>query len=420
MKIVFASLGSLGDLHPLLAIARAAEARGHTCEIALSRPLVDYTRKLGFTCRTIRPDLEPTVDLVSHLSHPYFGPERLFREHVFPACRETYADLLEICQGADLLVVGELLYVAPLVAETLNLPWANAILSPSSFLSAMDPCVLAPTPWVYPLRHLGTWPHQLIMRIGHWVTSRWARPLQKFRRELGQAPLPSPIFEGKYSPHLVLALFPEFFAPPQSDWPVAVCQTGHPFFTQPIVPAQAEQIRNFLAIGPPPIVFTLGSAMVHDARNFYELAAATLPSLGRRGLFLLGKNPVPPNLPPNCLALDYAPLELVVPGAAALVHHGGIGTTLMALRNAVPSVVVPFGYDQPDNAQRLKNLGVARVLRRESLTSKKIEAALRCILQTPHDRFRQLAEKIHPEQELAATLDALEKLGRSRTVSLRG
>lgn len=413
MRIVFASLGSLGDLHPLLALARAAEARGHQCEIALSRPLLDYTRGLGFACQAIRPDLEPTVDLTRHLSHPYFGPERLFREHVFPACRETYADLREICRGADLLVVGELLYVAPLVAETLRLPWANAILSPSSFLSALDPCVLAPTPWVYPLRHLGTWPHRLIMRVGRLVTAGWSRPLQRFRRELGQPPLPNPIFAGKFSPRLVLALFPEFFAAPQADWPRHVVQTGHPFFVQLCAPERAGQIREFFAVGEPPVVFTLGSAMVHDARNFYELAAEAVSRLNGRGLFLLGKNPVPPNLPKGSLAMDYAPLELVVPGAAVLVHHGGIGTTCMALRHGIPSVVVPFGYDQPDNAQRLRRLGVARVIQRSAVSATRLTAALREIWQRPgpKERAAELARKIQPERELAATLDALEKLG---------
>ena len=415
MRIVFASLGSLGDLHPLLALARGAEARGHSCVIALSQPLIAYTEGLGFECRRIRPDLEPTVDLVTHLSHPYFGPERLFSEHVFPACGETYADLLEICRGADLLVVGELLYVAPLVAETLGLPWANAILSPCSFLSSLDPCVFAPAPWFHSLRHLGDWPHVALMQIGRRVTNGWARPLQALLKELGRPPMPCPVFEGKYSPQLVLALFPEFFARPQTDWPSAVFQTGHPFFEQPVNPEQEKKIAEFRAAGPPPLVFTLGSAMVHAAKNFYELAAAALPALGRRAIFLLGKNPVPPNLPPDCLALDYAPLDIVVPGAEAMVHHGGIGTTVMSLRHGVPSVVVPFGYDQPDNAGRLERLGVARVLRRQRLTTRRIEKALRQVLENPTmgSRAREYAQKINPEADLQRSLDALEKLVKS-------
>jgi len=141
MRIVFASLGSLGDLHPLLALARAAGERGHETVIAASKDYRAYVGSLGFEFQPIRPDFTFDTALVGHLFHPRRGPERLMREQVFPSVRETYADLLAAARGADFLVVGELLYVAPLVAAKLGIPWANAILAPTSFLSACDPCV---------------------------------------------------------------------------------------------------------------------------------------------------------------------------------------------------------------------------------------------------------------------------------------
>ena len=116
MRIAFASLGSLGDLHPLLALASASRERGHSTVIAASGTYREYVTSLGFPFHRIRPDLEPDPVAVAHLSHPQRGPERLLREEVFPRVRETYEDLIEAAGGADILVVGELLYVAPLVA----------------------------------------------------------------------------------------------------------------------------------------------------------------------------------------------------------------------------------------------------------------------------------------------------------------
>jgi UDP:flavonoid glycosyltransferase YjiC (YdhE family) len=414
MRIVFASLGSLGDLHPLLALARAAGERGHETVIAASKDFRDYVVSLGFEYCPIRPDFTFDAALVGHLWHPRRGPERLMREQVFPSVRETYADLLAAARGADFLVVGELLYVAPLVAAKLGIPWANAILAPTSFLSACDPCVLAPAPALYPLRHLGGWTHRAIFALGRAVTSRWSAPLQAFRRELGFSGGPSPVFDGKHSPMLVLALFPRFLAAPQRDWPPHVVQTGFPFFQQPGRTEAARRIDDFLADGPPPIVFTLGSSVVHIAENFYRSAAEASRELGRRAILLTGRNPAPADLPATVLAVDYAPLESVLPRAAAVVHQGGIGTCAEALRAGIPSLVVPFGFDQPDNGERLRRLGVARVLRRERVTAATLAAKLRELLGDPSitARARELAAGIHPAADLERSLDAIERVGR--------
>lgn len=413
MRIAFASLGSLGDLHPLLALAAASRERGHVPVIAASESFRVYVESLGFLFHRIRPDLELVPASVHHLSHPQRGPERLLREEVFPRVRETYEDLVEAARGADVLVVGELLYVAPLVAAQLGIPWANVILSPSSFLSACDPCVLAPVPAFHGLRHLGPWPHRLIFALGRLVTSRWGRPLLALRSELGFPAGPSPVFEGKHSPHLVLTLFPEFLAAPQPDWPRAVMQTGFPYFSQPARPETREKLDRFLSAGEPPVVFTLGSTAVHIGRDFYQSAAAAARTLGRRAVLLVGKNPHPAVEDPDILVLDYVPLGAILPRAVAAVHHGGIGSCAEALRAGRTSLIVPFGYDQPDNAERLRRLGVARVLRRNRVSTETLTAGLREVLADPGlaTRAKELSRRIQPDTDLARSLDALERLG---------
>lgn len=417
MRIVFASLGSLGDLHPILALASASRERGHAPVIAASETYRGYVDSLGFEFRRIRPDFEPDPVVLEQLFHPRHGPKHLMCEEVFPRVRETYEDLLEACRGAGFLVVGELLYVAPLVAAKIGIPWSNVILAPTSFLSACDPCVLAPVPMLHGLRHLGTWPHRLIFALGRVVTSRWSAPLRAFRRELGFSAGPSPVFDGKHSPDLVLAMFPSFLAAPQPDWPPNVVQTGFPFFQQPTRPDAMEKLSVFLASGAPPLVFTLGSSVVHIAENFYQSAAEAARLLGRRAILLAGKNPLPAVLPAGVLAIDYAPLESVLPHAAAVIHQGGIGTCAEALRAGIPSLVIPFGFDQPDNGERLRRLGAGAVLRRGRFSLESLVVSLRGLLEdrSISERAREFSGRIHPAEALSDSLGAIERAGaRSR------
>ncbi len=415
MRIVFASLGSLGDLHPLLAIARAAEKRGHVAVVAASEVYRDYVTCLGFEFFRIRPDFPHDPQLLAHLFHPQLGPERLMTEQVFPQVKTTFSDLMEATVDADFMVVGELLYVAPMVAEVRGIRWANAILAPTSFLSACDPCVLAPAPVLFHLRKFGPWPHRVIFWFGRLMTKRWSAPLQAFRKEMGFAAGLSPVFDDKHSPWLVLALFPRILAAPQRDWPPAMVQTGFPFFEQFASDEVSRQLSEFLAQGDPPVVVTLGSSVVYFSADFYAMAVTAIQQLGKRAILLAGPNAIRVPLPATMLRLDYAPLAAVLPHASAVVHQGGIGTCAESLRAGIPSVVVPFGYDQPDNGERLRRLGVAAVIDRKRVSAESLAAALRQVLETPGSvqRLAEIRKAMHPQQEMAATMDAIEHVARN-------
>ena len=158
-------------------------------------------------------------------------------------------------------------------------------------------------------------------------------------------------------------------------------------------------------------MFTLGSSAVHAADDFYHESARAAELLGRRAVLLLGKNPVPPNLPPSILAWDYLPFAQIFPRAAAIVHQGGVGTTAQALRAGRPMLVVPFAFDQPDNAARVTRLGVGRTITRARYHAKIAAQKLAELLGNPHaaEIATTIAARIKTERGPQAAADALER-----------
>jgi rhamnosyltransferase subunit B len=116
----------------------------------------------GLAFRPMRPGLDPTApDLIAQCDDLQHGPEILFRRIILPHLRDTYDDLRGAASAADLMVAGELVYAAPLVAEKLGIRWASIILSPCSFFSAHDPSVLVNAPWLMKIRKAGTLPRRM-------------------------------------------------------------------------------------------------------------------------------------------------------------------------------------------------------------------------------------------------------------------
>lgn len=128
----------------------------------------------------------------------------------------------------------------------------------------------------------------------------------------------------------------------------------------------SRELSDFLDSGPPPIVFTLGSSAVWVARDFYSESIRAAQALKRRAVLLLGdERNHPESLPKDVIAVDYAPYSSLFPRACAVVHHGGVGTTSHGLRGGSPTLIVPFAFDQPDNAEHARRLGTSRTLYRD-------------------------------------------------------
>jgi MGT family glycosyltransferase len=383
-RIVIATLGSYGDIHPYMAIAMELRARGHQPVIATSELYREKMEAAGLKFAPIRPHLPPPEEqdqsMMEKVMHPRSGSGFLMNEMLFPFVRGGYEDLLRAVDRADLLLTHPISFSGPLVAQKTGIPWVSSVLAPASFFSAYDPPV--PPFWQW-MRHVQIFGPRVVAAFFNQVKKVYRNEhYEQFREELGLPDRGNPVFGGQHSPTLILALFSELFAQRQPDWPPQVHITGFAFYDGRKELEMPPELARFLEAGPPPIVFTLGTSAVWVARDFYRESIAAAKILGRRAVLLIGddRNEPQESLPPEIIAVNYAPFEALLPRACAMVHHGGVGTTSQGLRAGIPTLIVPFAFDQPDNAAHAARLGGSRTLPRSKYRATRVATELDMLL----------------------------------------
>jgi UDP:flavonoid glycosyltransferase YjiC (YdhE family) len=236
------------------------------------------------------------------------------------------------------------------------------------------------------------------------------------RRELGLERGANPLFDAKHSPNLVLALFSRVLGVEQKDWPPHTRITGFCYYDADAGNAKLPaHLEAFLAGGPEPVVFTLGSAAVNAAGKFYEYSARAAMKAGVRAVLLIGTDqrnrPNQPLQESICVA-EYAPYSALFPRAAMVVHQGGVGTTAQCLQAGKPMLIMPYSHDQPDNARRMRRLKVARVIQRADYTPLRVARKVRTMLDEPE--FARCAQSVARilarENGVRDACDALEEL----------
>jgi UDP:flavonoid glycosyltransferase YjiC (YdhE family) len=419
MRIVFSTFGTFGDVNPLIALALELKRRGHTPVLAVPAMFREKIEPVGIEFAAVRPNQDPNdktmVELIWDIKK---GTERGLREFLFPALRDSYHDLLDAVianGGADLLVTGELAYAGPIVAEKTGIPWASYVLAPLSFFSGYDPPVLPPYPNLSKLQSLVPGVSRMVPRFARMITRNWPAPVYALRHELGLSRGKNPIFDAKHSERLVLALFSRVLGGPQPDWPPSALITGFAFYDGDAGKTElTPELQEFLAAGPLPLVFTLGSAAVMAAGDFYEQSAQAVELLGERAVLLVGSDPhnrPRQALSDNIYVAPYAPFSKIFPRAAAIIHQGGVGTTAQALKAGRPMLVMPYSHDQPDNARRVRHLGVAKVIQRKEYHAETAATKIKDLLNdnTYAQRAVEVARVIAQEDGVATACDALEE-----------
>jgi UDP:flavonoid glycosyltransferase YjiC (YdhE family) len=360
MHVILATLGTDGDVFPHLGLGAALRARGHRVTLAAPETYRARAAALGIEfCPLVTAAEVGRMLADPDLWHPLRSGRMMARwgGPMVPRQYEALAGLA--AQPGSVLVANPGVLAARLVQEKLGTPTASLLLQPGLLPSSTGPPEmpggLTIPDWLpHPLRGL-YW-----LGVDAAGYALVARSLNRVRVGLGLPPVRR-LFRWWLSPELVIGLFPRWYAAPQPDWPPQLRLAGFGRFdgARGELP---EDVRRFCAEGPPPIAFTLGTGMRHAA-GFFHTAVAACAALGARGL-LLTKYPdvLPARLPPGVRHCAFAPFRRLLPLCAAVVHHGGVGTTAAALEAGCPQLVLPHAWDQPDNAARVVKLGAGLTL----------------------------------------------------------
>ncbi len=309
------------------------------------------------------------------------------------------------------MLAGELVFAGPLVAEKLALRWISLILSPSSFFSSHDPSVIVTVPSLIHLRKAGWRTYRAALNLVRLSTRHWGRPICELRMEQGLRPSCDLMYD-KFSPDLVLALFSKWLAQSQPDWPSQTVQPGFVYYDSSNNGSNLDpDLERFLQSGEPPIVFTLGSTAVSHPGGFYQTSIEAARQLSARAL-LIGASADTRFLSPSILSVPYAPYSQVFPRASVIVHQGGSGTTAQSLRAGRPTLFVPWGWDQPDNAARAERRSAGLSIAKNRYSVARAVHALRRLMTEPafFANAAAAAKYIQGESGVLGAADAIERL----------
>jgi rhamnosyltransferase subunit B len=423
-EFILMPFGSAGDTYPFIGMGRKLRGRGHEVTVVTNGHFRKAVRQAQLRYQehgtdeeflevSRNPDIwHPTKGFLAVVGHPRMPQTVLEQHHLL---------VQHIRRNPDVVIVaGSLAFGSRVAHETHGVRLATVHLSPAVFLSVERPPIM-------PHLKFTSWLPRAMVRISYWLANALVihptmnRNVGKLRKEMFLPKVKRYFTKWIHSPDLVLALFPPWFAEPASDWPPQTRLMGFPLFDtgddQPLAP----EVSSYLQAGEPPLVFTFGSAMQHGTPLFQAAIDASY-RLRRRCLLLTRfAHQLPSPLPPHAYHFEYVPLSQILPHAAAVVHHGGIGTTAQALHAGAPQVITPLAHDQFDNAQRVRELGVGEVIASRKLTGRRLAKVLGKVLASASVRAAtaQVAQLSRHENGLEQACACLEQLAQWRRRPVR-
>jgi rhamnosyltransferase subunit B len=408
MHVILVTIGTDGDIFPYIGLGAVLKARGHQVTLVASAHYESMAHKHGLAFRALVSEQENSA----LFGHPdFWNPLKtapLAARWGVRFIRRQYDLLSSMLTRDAVIVTSPGVFASAMVHEKTGAPLANLILQPGLIPSSIAPPIM---PGFTMLRHAPRSVWKVFWRgldlVGALLVGRKLNPL---RASLGLKPVRR-IFQNWLSPQLVIGLFPEWYGPPQTDWPPQMRLTGFPLFDTGQGRDPSQELQEFCRNGSPPVAFTFGTGMAHPAALFRAALEACEIS-GTRGIFLTKhQEALPAPLPPCIYHADFAPFHKLFPLCAAVVHHGGIGTVAEALAAGTPQLIHPLCFDQIDNAVRIQRLEVGGWLKSRRLEGRRIADALKGLV-TPETqaRCRVIAERFKNNDGLRAAAEHVERL----------
>ncbi len=401
MQITILAVGSRGDVQPYVALGLGLQAAGHKVQLATYRLFEEFVTSRGLDFAPIGSNPQEYINALSR-NVDYW---RIFRSNL----ERLMADCWNCCQETEAIVYSQVALPGYHIAEKLRVPCVAAYTNPLTRTAAF------PHPfYTLPFNLGGTynWLTYVLHEQVRWQSMR--KTINQWRQQTLN--LPPVGFSGLYHRQqkqqipILHCLSPSVIPRPH-DWPDRAHITGYWFLERSTDWQPPADLVDFLKSGWPPVYIGFGSMGEHNPEAMTEMTDLVLRALaetGQRGILLTNHSISNADLPDNVFKIASQPHDWLFPQMAAIVHHGGAGTTAAALRAGVPSVIIPFGIDQPFWGKRVADLGVGpKPILRKHLTAERLAATIRTVTsdKAMSDRARTLGEKIRTEDGVARAVE---------------
>lgn len=417
MHLTFLAVGSRGDLQPYLALAEGFQRAGHRVRLAthaVFQELVE-SRGLEFALLSMNPQEMLKKEAGQAWLAAGSNPIRFFQQmnRAFrPLIYQLLTDCWNVCQGTDAILLSPLAAGAYSVAEKLGVPCALGSLQPG-FPTRAFASPYAPALPLGPLYNRLS--YELVRLPKRFFGRSFWNGINEWRKEfLGLPPFSADelIAQADSGKLPLLYGFSPAVVPPPTDWPAWVHVTGYWFLDQPPTWQPPADLVAFLQAGPPPVYVGFGSMAGSDPQQATETVLRALQQSGQRGILLTGWGGLSrAALPESVFVVDSIPHDWLFPQVAAVVHHGGAGTTAAGLRAGVPSILVPFFGDQPYWGRRVAELGVGpHAIPQKQLTAERLAGAIRLATsdRAMQERATALGQRIRDEDGIGQACALLE------------
>ena len=420
MNILILTFGSRGDVQPYVALGKGLKARGHTVTVCTCSRFESFVTNYGLIYAHGADDLLKLLDSVEGRNamedtNGFFGSLKTMRKmmkRIKPIMRQMIIDSWEAAQAVepDIVIFNSKAIGADAIAEKLGIPMIMAMPLPQMAPTAETPTI------GFPQWKLGGWynkaTYKVVHKIGLWMGGQ-------FTKEWRIAHNLSPQLRGIDALHtpanepipLLHCYSPEVSTAPK-DWPDTAYVTGYWFLDRLDAWEPSKELQDFLDAGDPPVYVGFGSMAGRNPKRLASIVIEALQKANVRGIIATGWGGLETGgLPDSILKIDKAPHDWLFPRVAAVVHHGGAGTTAAGLRAGRPTVICPFFGDQPFWGGRIYALGAGpEPIPQKKLTVEKLANALRTVASNVaiREKAESLGERIRREDGVSNAIALIE------------
>lgn len=423
MYIAIIAMGSRGDVQPYIALGKGLQKAGHVVRLVTYKNFEGLVSSHGLEFWSVTGNVQEIIETPEMSKLLEKGNFIAITSHTSKELQRAAINWakegLAACQGMDLIIAGiGGLYPGLSLAEKLALPFLQAYLSPFTLTKAF-PSILLPAS----LSKLGSsfnrFSHHLTRQI-LWQGFRAADNMMRSQMNLSKTPFFGPYNADRLHRYPILYGISPSVIPKPSDWEHNTHLTGYWFLdsTSDWIPPSA--LVEFLESGSPPIYIGFGSMSNRKPEQIVDLVLQALTQTQQRAVLLSGWGGLQKvDLPETVFIVDSIPHSWLFPRVAAVVHHGGAGTTAAGLRAGVPSIIIPFFADQSFWGHCVAQLGVGpEPIPRKQLTVERLAQAIKRAVtdQTLRQNAANLGAKIQAEDGIASAVAIIQEIENSGTI----